>query len=145
MHSGSEFILLQWHHNTQIDVGWEWWGLQERCNTFLIQSSVVIKRYNIVRYNTNNCRNCGRISFRCWIHNRYLVPRPNGWGQSLKSHYLYENWPRYNGPALHIENNAWNWLANYLRDLGSTYCTSALCSCCPRFTLSGWDTMKVIL
>ena len=35
-----------------------------------IQSSAVITQSNKVRYCINNCRNCGRISIRCWIYQR---------------------------------------------------------------------------
>ena len=41
-----------------------------------VQSSAVITRSNIVRYCINNHRNWGRISIRCWIHNRHPIARP---------------------------------------------------------------------
>ena len=44
-----------------------------------IQSSAVITRYDIVRYYINNHRKWGRISIRCWIYTRHVIPRPNGW------------------------------------------------------------------
>ena len=43
----------------------------------IIQSSTVITLSNIVRSCINNCRNWGRISIRCWIHNRHPVHCPN--------------------------------------------------------------------
>ena len=46
--------------------------------TKAIQLSVVIARSNIVRYYTNNFRNRGMISIRCWIHKRHPIHRPNG-------------------------------------------------------------------
>ena len=44
-------------------VFWHW-------SCWEIQSSAVITRSNIVTYWSNNCRNWGRISIRCWIHKR---------------------------------------------------------------------------
>ena len=44
-----------------------------------IQLSVVIMHSSIVRYYMNNYRNGGRMSIRCWIHERHLIPRHNGW------------------------------------------------------------------
>ena len=32
---------------------------------------------DIVRYLINNCRNWGRISIRCWIPKRHIIPQPN--------------------------------------------------------------------
>ena len=45
---------------------------------FIIQSSAVITRSNIVRYLINNYRNWGRISIRCCSHKRHTIPRHNG-------------------------------------------------------------------
>ena len=69
-----------------------------------IQSSAVIKRFNIVRCYINNCRNWGRISIKCWIHIRDPILRPNGWAMGcLPLIYIFlENWPRYNGAALYF-------------------------------------------
>ena len=36
-------------------------------------------QHYIVGYCLNNCRNWGRISILCWIHERQPVPHPNGW------------------------------------------------------------------
>ena len=45
---------------------------------FVIESSVVITRSNIVRYYINNYMNCGRISIICRINKRHPISRPNG-------------------------------------------------------------------
>ena len=45
---------------------------------YLMQSNAFITRCKIVRYYINNCRNCGRISIRCWTHQRHPIPCPRG-------------------------------------------------------------------
>ena len=52
--------------------------VQNCIGTISIQSSAVITRSNIVRYNINNYRNWCRISIRCWDYKRHPIPRPNG-------------------------------------------------------------------
>ena len=52
---------------------------QDIYSLYDIQSSAVITRSNIVRYCINNCKNCGRISIRCWMHKIHPIPGPNGW------------------------------------------------------------------
>ena len=44
-----------------------------------LQSSAALTRSNIARYYKNSCRNCGRISIRCWIHKRHPTSHPNRW------------------------------------------------------------------
>ena len=44
----------------------------------IVQSSAVITWSNIIRYYMNNYRNCGRISIRCCIYKRHLIPCPYG-------------------------------------------------------------------
>ena len=78
------------------------------------QLSAVMTRSNIVRNYTNDCRNWGRISTRCWIHKRhpYLALTGELWGVFCE--YLWENWPRYNGTALYCTNH-------YLRQWGPKF------------------------
>ena len=42
-----------------------------------IQQRAVLTRSNIVRCFKNNCQDWGRISIRCWIHKKHLIPGPN--------------------------------------------------------------------
>ena len=44
-----------------------------------LQSIAVIIWSNTVRYFTNNYRNWGRISIRCWMHKRHTILHPNRW------------------------------------------------------------------
>ena len=44
-----------------------------------IQSSAIITQYNIIRYNIDNYKKCGRTSIRHWINKWHPIPRPNGW------------------------------------------------------------------
>ena len=70
-----------------------------------MQSSVAITRANIVRYYINNYRNWARISIRCWIHKRHPITRPNGRAMECLLENLWENWPRFNDAALHLQKN----------------------------------------
>ena len=55
------------------------WPLLSPCTIINpIKSSAIITQSNIVRYCINDSRNWGRISIRCWIHKRHLIPCPNG-------------------------------------------------------------------
>ena len=67
---------------------------------FIIQSSAVIARSNIVRHFINIYRNWDRISIRCCRDTTYLAITGELWGVFCE--YLWEKWPRYNGTALHI-------------------------------------------
>ena len=85
-------------------------------NTFIIQSSAVITRFNIVRYYINEYRNWSRIWIRRWIHKDtpYLALTGEIWG--VFCGYLWENWPRYNGTALYLKykhgcpTSSWQWI-----------------------------------
>ena len=61
-----------------------------------LQSSAIIKRSDIISYCTNDYRNWGRISIRCWIQKRHPIARPLG----VSCEYSWEIWPHYNGTAL---------------------------------------------
>ena len=54
------------------------WASEKTLYRVVLQSSAVITRSNIVRYYKNDYRSWGKISFRCWIHKRHPIPRPNG-------------------------------------------------------------------
>ena len=44
---------------------------------YQLQSSVVIRRSDAVRYRITDCRNCSTISIRRWIHKIQPIARPN--------------------------------------------------------------------
>ena len=62
-----------------------------------LRSSAVMARSNRVRWNINDHRNTGRILIRCWIHERYSIPRANGWAMGCLLWIFWENWPHFNG------------------------------------------------
>ena len=61
---------------TDVAVSFEVWFSN---SLYRIQASAIITRSNIVRYYINDYRNWGRISIRCWIHERCPIPCPNRW------------------------------------------------------------------
>ena len=69
----------------------------------VIQSSVVIKGSNIVRYYINDYRNWGRISIRCWIDKRHPIPRLTGelWGCLLWT-FVRQLTVVYNSTAVYL-------------------------------------------
>ena len=66
--------LLSWLGD--VAVSFEVWFSN---SLYRIQASAIITRSNIVRYYINDYRNWGRISIRCWIHERCPIPCPNRW------------------------------------------------------------------
>ena len=56
-----------------------------RPKNYFIQSSAILKWYNFTRYYKKIYRNLGRISIRCWIHNKtpYLALMGKLWGVLL--------------------------------------------------------------
>ena len=68
-----------------------------------IQSSVVITRSNIVRYDINNYWNWDRISIRCWIFTKdipQLALTGELWDVFCED--LWENWACYNGTEPYV-------------------------------------------
>ena len=68
--------------------------------TVTVHLSVIMMRSIIVRYYMNNYRNCGKISVRCWIHKGQPIPL---W--DVFCEYLWENWPCFNGTAVHTRSS----------------------------------------
>ena len=97
--------------------------------SYSIQSSAIIRPSNIVKYCTNDCRNSGKISIRCWIHKRhpYLTLMGELWG--VVCEYLLENGLCYNSTALHLYGNEFDLTWCDLNDGFCFHCFSFMQPC----------------
>ena len=95
-------------------MGWTWYEEEHslsshnclqlitcQCFVLHIQPGAFMTWLSAVRHCLNDCMNWRRISTKCLIHKRFLIPCSNGRALGYLCEYCLENLPRYKGTAMY--------------------------------------------